>query len=927
MHYRAGGAAEEVHDDDVELIGRDTDLGVVRDFVGFAATGGAALLLTGEPGVGKTVVLDFAEGLARASGTMLLHVTGLECEAQVGMAGLDRLLTPLRPRLPTLPDGAGDALAVALGLRDGPEPDRLLISNAALALLRACADDRPLLLVIDDAHWLDRASGLTLTFIARRLTGNRVGLLIASRAGAGGVFEESGVDLPRRHLEPLDATAAELLLGSRFPGLAQRVRRRVLAEAQGNPLALVELPTGLKPDEQSGLAPFPEVPRLSDRLGALFADRITRLPAPARRLLLLAALLGTGDLRTIAAAHAEDGPAALAAAREAGLIEIDEHAHRLRFRHPTVRSTIVALSADIERRRAHRTLAAVLAEGSDQAWHLAAAAATADEEVAAALEREAERALRRGDTDCAVAAIERAAELSPAAADRARRLTRTALIDAEVAGDLRRAALLLDQARAADPALAGSLPSAIVAAYLLFNVQNDTDAAHRLLVAAIEAHPRQRDAQDEVLNDALFSLVMICFIGGRPELWESVDRTMASHVSDVPPLLRLSHQALSDPAGLTGPLLDLATPMIDELLDESDPVRIMRTSVACVYLDRIGECRLALWRVVQSGREGASAGLAIHALLCCCIDDWQGGRWDRLLSLADEGIEMCRIHGYRRYPGTLSRYLKALVAAARGEAPDTLAAWDRDGDQIGSQFVHHVRGLAALGAGDDEAAYREAAAISPPGMLAPHTPTALWVLLDLVEAAVRTGRLAEARAHVRIMREHNVAAISDRLALISAGCAALVAGADEATDHYERAFAVAGADRWPFELARIRLAYGQHLRRAGALGDSRYQIEAAYEAFDRLKAVPWMDRARARLRVMGGEAATVRRGGAAELTPQERRIAMLAASGLTNKQIGVRVHLSARTVASYLYQAFPKLGITSRAALRDALRNAGELEL
>jgi DNA-binding CsgD family transcriptional regulator len=250
-----------------------------------------------------------------------------------------------------------------------------------------------------------------------------------------------------------------------------------------------------------------------------------------------------------------------------------------------------------------------------------------------------------------------------------------------------------------------------------------------------------------------------------------------------------------------------------------------------------------------------------------------------------------------------------------------------DGDQNRTQFVHHVAGVSALAAGDDEVAYREAAAISPPGTLAQHTPVALWVLLDLVEAAVRTGRLAEAHAHVRIMQEHNIAAISDRLALISAGCAALVAGGDEATDHYERALAVAGADRWPFELARIRLAYGQHLRRTGAVGASRYQLEAAYEAFDRLKAVPWVARARARLRVMGGEATSVRSGGAAELTPQERRIAMLAASGLTNKEIGVRVHLSSRTVGSYLYQAFPKLGITSRAALRDALRSAGELEL
>jgi DNA-binding CsgD family transcriptional regulator/tetratricopeptide (TPR) repeat protein len=906
-----------------DLVGRAADLAVVRDFVDTAAAGGAALLLTGEPGVGKSVILDAAEELARASGATLLQVTGLEFEAQVGLAGLDRLLTPLRPHLSGLPDGAGDALAIALGLRDGPAPDRLLISNSALALLRLGARARALLMVIDDAHWLDRASALTLTFIARRLTGTRVGLLIATRSGAGGVFEESGLGLPRHHLEPLDGAAAGLLLGSRFPGLARRVHRRLLAEAQGNPLALVELPAGLNPDQQSGHAPLPKVPQLSGRLGTLFADRITRLPVPARRMLLLAALQGTGDLQTIASAYAADTGPALTAARDAGLIEVDEDAQRLRFRHPTVRSTIVEMSADIERRRAHRALASILSDGSDQVWHRAAAASTADAEVADALERVAEQAMRRGDTAGAIAAMERAAELSPAAADQARLLNSTALIGAEVTGDLHRAAQLIDQAQAADPELVGSLSSAVTAAHLLFNSQNDIDAAHRLLVAAIKLHPRRRDPRDEVLISALFSLVMLCFNSGRPELWEPLDRAMADLVGKVPPLLRLSHRTFGDPARLTAPILELATPVIDALHDEFDPVRIARTAVACVFIDRISECRPALWRVVQSGREGGSVGLAINALLGCCIDDWQGGQWDRLLRLADEGIELCRIHGYRRYSRTLRGHLKSLVAAARGQDLEATAEELVDGDRVVMQHVHSVRGLAALGVGDDEVAYRELASISPPGTLAPFTPMALWVLLDLVEAAVRTGRLTEARAHVRVMLELNIAAISGRLALISAGCAAMVTADEESTDRYEQALAVPGAERWPFEFARIRLAYGRHLHRVGAPSDSRFQIEAAYEAFDGLAAVPWRDRAGASLRAIGGKPAISGRTAEARLTAQERRIATLAASGLTNKEIGARLHLSPRTVGSYLYQSFPKLGITSRAALRDALRRAG----
>jgi DNA-binding CsgD family transcriptional regulator len=310
-----------------------------------------------------------------------------------------------------------------------------------------------------------------------------------------------------------------------------------------------------------------------------------------------------------------------------------------------------------------------------------------------------------------------------------------------------------------------------------------------------------------------------------------------------------------------------------------------------------------------------------------CVDDWLTGLWDESLALAEEGAELSRAQGNRRFAEILGGYVRPLILAARGGDDDELrpvedlAQWAA-AHRLGTltTFARHVRMLAAVSRGDFDNAYRHATAISPPGVLARYTPHALWVLFDLVESAVRTGRDVEAAAHVAAIRAADLASISPRLALVSSGCAALIATGDDASAWYEQAIAVPGADRSPFELGRVQLAYGEHLRRARAGVAAQTHLAAAMDIFERLGATPWLTRAGGEVRALGR---TTARGGppaaTALLSQQELEITQLAASGLTNREIGERLYLSPRTIGAHLYKVYPKLGVTSRAALRDAL--------
>ncbi|MGW4799410.1 LuxR C-terminal-related transcriptional regulator, partial [Nonomuraea sp. NPDC004297] len=673
---------------------------------------------------------------------------------------------------------------------------------------------------------------------------------------------------------------------------------------------------------------------LGERLRDLFVGRVAALSAAGRRVLLLAALDGTGDLGVLRAAAGKDAAAlaALATAEHARLVRIDTATRRVAFRHPLIRSAVVEAATLPERHAAHQALATALTDRPERlAWHLAEATITPDEQVAKLLQDAGQAAVRRGDAAGAVRYLIRAADLSPDPGDRGRRLAEAAYLGAEATGDVAHASELLRRSQSADADGSGALHAAAAAVYILVNTEADLVTAHRLLVSAIEAAGPVYDANDTALVDALHTLQLVCWWGGRAELWAPFTEMVGRLTPAPPPVLALAAQTFPDPAR-TGAAAPAYFGEVRELLRRTpDPTVLVRGATASVYIDRVGELKDRLWTLVGSGREGVGpVRRHLGALMHLCMEDFLTGEWEEAQQLVAEGMTLCEA-GYPFFSWYF-QYNQVLLHGARGEAEagdalaDRMLSWaTRRGVGGAAAFAHQARTLVCLGSGDYAAAYRHATALTPAGTLAPYTAHALWGVYDLVEAAVRTGHDAEAAAHVKTLHELGIARLSDRYAMLAAGAAGLAAaGDDEAVAHFRQALDAPGVDRWSFEAARIRLALGERLRRTGAKGDAREPLAAAVDAFGRLGAVPWADRARKELRASGQP--TRPDAARTPLTPQELEIAQLAASGLTNKQIGERLYLSHRTVGAHLYQVYPKLGITTRAALRDALSalDAGE---
>jgi DNA-binding CsgD family transcriptional regulator len=909
-----------------DLVGRDVELERIRSFVRDAAENGAALLLSGDPGVGKTRVLNAAALWAeQVGGYTVVRADGVEFEAALRFSGLNQALLPFADEFGQLSTAFREALTVALGLGPGPSPGPLVVSNAALALLRLLSAERPVLLLIDDFQWMDRASASVFGFVARRLAGSRIGFLAAIRSGWGSPFDLGG--LPEMTVGPLDDESSAALLDARFPSLPPAARGRLLDESQGNPLALIELPAALSEEQRAGRSALPRVLPLPERFQNVFVTRIVALPAATRRLLLGAVLNGTGDLRPLhGMVHAEDGLTGLEPAERARLIEVSDAEKRVIFRHPLIRSAIVASCTHEERRRAHAALAAALPHQSEQrAWHLAEAAFGPDDRVADQLEDAAHRILRRGNAVAAIATLTQAAELSPNASDRGkRRLAEAAYIGAEVSGQARDAEALLAAAREAAPDET-SLPAVNAAVFLLLERGGDIPTAQRLLVGAIETGSHGYDSSDVALNEAMYALALLCWCGQRRESWESFYRVLSRMRPAPLRLLALLSRTLPDPVRNAAGAIDDVDSVYSTMPGERDPVVLQRLGTMSMYLDRWPELRQYSWRVVDLGRVSGSHRRHAAGLMHLCLGDFLTGRWEEGEDLAAEGLELCQQQNmlfFRWY----FLFNKGLLAAAQGRfaeakaLADEMTGWATTrGVEIAGHLADHVRTLAALGLGDYEAAFVFASRISPPGMLAPYTPHCLWVMFDLVEAAMRTGRIQEARAHEQAVRAANVHSISPRLAFLQAGVTALVSDDDCRAELFERALDTRGSEAWQFETARIRLAYGEFLRRRRLTGLSRIQLAAAHAAFERLKAAPWATRAASELKASGQGVSRNSQLSGEALTAQEDEIAGLAASGLSNKQIAARLYLSPRTVGTHLYRIFPKLGITSRAALRDAL--------
>ena len=865
------------------LVGRTRELQALDAFLDETVTGGATLVLTGEPGVGKSALLAAAAERAAARGVRVVRGGGAEYETDVSFAGLHQLVDPLGPDLGRLPPSGRAVIEVALGIGSGPAPDRLSVMNAALMLFRQAASSAPLLIVIDDLHWVDRASGAVVGFVGRRLRGSRIGLLGAVRPGVGGFFERAG--LSEFDVPPLPEADAMDLLARSFAHLPTRIRRGVVDDAQGNPLALLEFAASAG-GPRGRAQPLPGTSR---EVRTLFQNRVERLPEATRRLLLTAVLDGSGSLGVLATTSGSGGLDELGPAERDHLVLVDERAGGMRFRHPMIRSVVVERSTLDERRAAHLRLAEVFTDQPERrGHHLAEAALAPAEDVAAAVGDGAHRTLQRGDVVGAVSKLIRAADLSPDPADRSRRLADAAYVGAHSAGLLDRSSELLRDARRRDPTLGETLHAAVATAYLLLNSDGNAATAHHVLTVAIESALAEPRPDHDGLSDGLYTLVLLCHYAGRTAYWVPFHQAVQRLAEGAPTEVLLLAETFADP--LTASAWALAE--LDrgiELLGATEEIDlVIRTAIAGFYTDRLSACREALLRVVRDGREGGAVGSAMMALSMTAFQDLGAGRWDAAQEAALEATSLWEERGYRLYAWS-GHYAAALIAGNRGDRAacrdicEAMVEWaaPRQLRRLDA-WGNHALAQAALGSGDFEEGYAHATAITRPGTLRSHCPQALWSVLDLVDAAVHTGRADEARAHAVAAESADLGRLSPRYALVTAAVAAMTAPDGAAADLFRAALALPGVDDWPFELARVRLGYGERLRRLRRVRDARAQLTAAHDGFERLGAHSWKRRAVTELAATGATRRVVAGGGIAALTPQEREVAELAATGLTN---------------------------------------------
>ncbi|MEU7875211.1 AAA family ATPase [Dactylosporangium sp. NPDC049140] len=923
----------------VDLLDRTDELELIDSLLAGRSHVGPSLLLRGDPGVGKTALLDVAAARAEAAGMRVLRASGVEFETEISFSALHQLIYPLSDRVDRLAGHHREVLDQILGLAAGSPQDPLVISTAVRALLREAAAERPLLVLIDDVPWIDRASATVLGFGVRRIGDDPITLVAAARTGADSMFDQVG--LPEREIRPLAAQPAATLLDARYPDLAPLVRRRLLAEAAGIPLALRELPASLTDRQRRGQDRLPALLPLNRRLKAFFAAQLRALHAPTRELLVLAALEPDVSLATVrTATQGRVDLDDLALAQQAGLVHVDMDVDLVSYRYPLIQSAIVQLSSQRERRAAHQALAAALTDDpSRRAWHLAEAATGPDEAVARALDEAALTAWRRGAVSgaatralddatvsdrrrgafSAVATLVRAGELSPYPADRCRRLVEAAFL-ANMTGQFDQVPRLLAAAGQAPDSPTGLVFS--VTAYLLTAVEGDVDAAHQLLAQALDYVGDAPRANDWDSYGILFTLLLVGVYGARSEPWDLLNDALERFAPETVTPFRLCYDAFVDPARTADTVREGLARAFAAPPADAAPWQIIPLAYAAVGVDALSDYRYQVRRMVEHERVSGAVTMVVAGLLLLCLDSYNRGQWDEAEALAREGLNLAAAHGYHLLEGQHRVHL-AYIAACRGNVElaktlDEITTWAAP-RRVGMtlESAGHTRILMALGQGDYETAYEHASRVNPPRAPNSGVP-GRWTLLDLVEAAVRTGRTDQARAHVAAAQQAGIDRISTRTALITAGAAALAADEDRAGPLFEAALSLPEADRWPFEQARIQLAYGQQLRRTRDTTRARSHLRAAAGTLDRLGARPWATRAHNELRATG-IATITGPNTSAVLTAQERQIAALAATGLTNKQIGQQLHLSHRTVGAHLHRIFPKLGITSRAALRDAL--------
>jgi DNA-binding CsgD family transcriptional regulator len=900
------GPAEVLRDrrDEREVLGRLLE----------AVRGGQSrvLVVSGEPGVGKTALLEFAIG--SVSGFRVMRAVGVESEMELAFAALQQLCAPLLDRLDRLPAPQQEALGVAFGLRAGDAPDRFLVGLAVLSLLAEVAEEQPVVCVVDDAQWLDRASAQALVFVARRLLAESVALVLATREPS-----EELTGFPELVIEGLRDGDARALLGSAVRGpLDERVRERIVAETRGNPLALLELPRGLTPAELAGGFGLLDTPGLSGRIEDSFRRRLAGLPADTQRLLLVAAAEPVGDPVLVWRAADRLGIAVEAASETDGLLAIGAS---VTFRHPLVRSSVYRAASLEDRQAVHRALADATDPEVDpdrRAWHLAHATPGPDEDVASELERSAGRAQARGGLAAAAAFLERAVALTPEPSSRARRALAAARAEHE-AGAFDAALRLVAIAESGPLNELQRAQVELLRGQIAFALSPGSDASPLLLKAAKRLEPLDETLARETYLEALTAVLFASGLASGASVLETARAARAAPPASQPP--RASDLLLDGLALLISDGHDAGTPTLRRAIKAFRREDISRGE-GLRWLWLAARVAAFLWddeawdvlsaRFVQLARDAGALSVLPLALTIRSAVRLFAGELAMASSLLEEVAAVSEATG-----ASLAPYAALTLAAFRGreaEAAQLIDAATREvvrrGEGPGLEFIHWVTAVLHNGLGRYEEAQQAAEDTRASWWRS-------WGLVELIEAAARSGKAELAADALGQLSQTTAASGTDWALGIEARCRALLSDNEAAERLYHEAIERLKRTRVRVELARAHLLYGEWLRRERRRLDAREQLRRAHEMFTEFGMEAFAERTRVELEATGEHARKRTVATRDDLTPQEAQISRLAAGGATNQEIAAQLFISPSTVDYHLRKAFRKLGIKSRRQLKQ----------
>jgi DNA-binding CsgD family transcriptional regulator len=915
-----------------ELTGRHAECDMIDRLVAAVRAGDSrTLVVRGEPGVGKTALLEYLAG--QASDCRVVRAVGIQSEMELTFAVLHQLCAPMLDRLERLPAPQRDALRTAFGLSAGVAPDRFLIGLAALGLMSELAGERPLVCIVDDEQWLDSASAQVLGFLARRLEAESVGLVFGARIPTGDL-----AGLPELVVEGLQVDDARALLESALTGpLDARVRDQIIAEAHGNPLALLELPRGQTAAELAGGFGLPDAVSLSSSISGTieesFRRRIDALPPGTRHLLLLAAADPTGDpaLMRRAAGRLRVGLEAAAPAVEAGLAEFDV---RVRFRHPVVRSVTYRSASTQDRQASHRMLAEVTDPELDpdrRAWHRAQAAPEPDEDVAGELERSAGRARARGGLAAAAAFLERGVILTPDPARRAGRALAATNTKFQ-AGAFGAAQDLLAVAEAGPLSEFEQARVDLLRAQLAFATNRGGDAPALLVKAARRLEPIDTGLARATYLDALTASTLagrLASPGGH-----TLEVARAASAAPPPPgdpsvpdlLLDGLAANFNDGYAAGVPFLRQALTAFGSGMSADEELRwLWLTTLAALHLWDDESWDMLSSRYVELARESGALSELPLALSTRSMMLLFAGDVATATALTDEGRAVIDATGsqFAPYAAMGLAALQGRQAEVSALIEDTASDVALRGEGIAMSVAEWANALLHNGLGRYPEAMRAAQQAlhyqEYPGM---HYPgIANWAAAELVEASARSGMTGIATDTYRWIAEMTSASGTNWALGVEARSCALVTEGNAAEGLYQDSIMHLNRSRVRAELARAHLLYGEWLRRQRRRTDAREQLRTAHGMLEAMGMEAFAERARRELQATGETARkrTAVTGRDEELTAQEAQIARLARDGLSNPEIGARLFLSPRTVQHHLGSVFTKLGITSRSHLSHAL--------